>query len=63
MPGLVSRVMVSEGQKVTAGQILCLLEAMKMENTVCAERDGVLATVHVRAGETVENDTVLFTFR
>ncbi|MBF0095934.1 MAG: acetyl/propionyl/methylcrotonyl-CoA carboxylase subunit alpha [Magnetococcales bacterium] len=63
MPGLVSRVMVSEGQKVTSGQILCLLEAMKMENTLCAERDGIIATVHVRAGETVENDTVLFTFR
>ncbi|MBF0183337.1 MAG: acetyl/propionyl/methylcrotonyl-CoA carboxylase subunit alpha [Magnetococcales bacterium] len=63
MPGLVSRVMVSEGQKVSAGQILCLLEAMKMENTLCAERDGIVATVHVRAGETVENDAVLFTFR
>ncbi|MBF0612215.1 MAG: acetyl/propionyl/methylcrotonyl-CoA carboxylase subunit alpha [Magnetococcales bacterium] len=62
MPGLVRKVMVQEGQKVVQGDPLCLLEAMKMENTLCAEKDATVQKVHVAENETVEADAVLITF-
>ncbi|MBF0417998.1 MAG: acetyl/propionyl/methylcrotonyl-CoA carboxylase subunit alpha [Magnetococcales bacterium] len=62
MPGLVREVMSVVGHKVAQGDPLCVLEAMKMENTLRAEKDGVVAVVHVKAGDTVEADAVLFTF-
>ncbi|MEO5346952.1 MAG: hypothetical protein H7834_11330 [Magnetococcus sp. YQC-9] len=62
MPGLVREVMTVVGHKVAQGDPLCVLEAMKMENTLRAEKDGVVAVVHVKAGDTVEADAVLFTF-
>ncbi|MBF0213331.1 MAG: acetyl/propionyl/methylcrotonyl-CoA carboxylase subunit alpha [Magnetococcales bacterium] len=62
MPGLVRQVMTVAGHKVSQGDPLCVLEAMKMENTIRAEKDGVVAVVHVRAGDTVEAEAVLFTF-
>ncbi|MBF0341844.1 MAG: acetyl/propionyl/methylcrotonyl-CoA carboxylase subunit alpha [Magnetococcales bacterium] len=62
MPGLVREVMTVEGHKVAQGDPLCVLEAMKMENTIRAEKDGVVAKVHVKTGDTVEADAVLFTF-
>jgi propionyl-CoA carboxylase alpha chain len=63
MPGLVRQVMVVPGQKVTHGQTLFLLEAMKMENPIYAEKDGIVETVHVRADDTVEAEAVLVTFK
>ncbi|MBF0462078.1 MAG: acetyl/propionyl/methylcrotonyl-CoA carboxylase subunit alpha [Magnetococcales bacterium] len=62
MPGLVCQVLVESGQAVRQGDALCVLEAMKMKNTLHAEKAGVVTTVHVRVGETVESDAVLFTF-
>ena len=54
MPGQVVEVMVAEGDAVTAGQALVILEAMKMEIRVTAPADGVVATVMVNAGDVVE---------
>jgi propionyl-CoA carboxylase alpha chain len=48
-----------EGDEVKAGDELAVLEAMKMENTLRAERNGVVAKVHFKAGESVEVDEVI----
>ena len=54
MPGIVREVMVAPGQEVAKGQALLILEAMKMQNEVRAERGGVVASLFVSAGDTVE---------
>ncbi len=61
MPGRVVQVMVAEGDSVSAGQGVVVVEAMKMENELRAERDGVVAKVHVKVGDTVESSAVLIT--
>jgi pyruvate carboxylase len=59
MPGLVVRVAVTPGEPVMAGQKLVMLEAMKMETTVYAERAGIVADVAVQAGTQVEAGDLL----
>jgi propionyl-CoA carboxylase alpha chain len=59
MPGTVVRVGVAVGEKVTAGQGLVWLEAMKMEHTISAPADGVLVELSVAAGQQVELGAVL----
>ena len=54
MPGLISRVLVCQGDKVISGQKLFTLEAMKMETTVCAALAGTVAEVALGAGAQVE---------
>ena len=61
MPGNILDVRASAGQAVKAGDILFILEAMKMENEICAPRDGAVTSVCVAKGEVVETDTVLCT--
>jgi acetyl/propionyl-CoA carboxylase alpha subunit len=61
MPGLVVEVPVAEGQAVSAGDILVVLESMKMQNELKSPRAGVIARVRVRAGETVEQGQVMVT--
>jgi biotin carboxyl carrier protein len=53
MPGVVRKLMIAEGERVEAGQVLLLLEAMKMEIRVSAPGAGVVEKVLVREGETV----------
>ncbi|MCS6780373.1 MAG: acetyl/propionyl/methylcrotonyl-CoA carboxylase subunit alpha [Geminicoccaceae bacterium] len=62
MPGLIVSVAVQPGDEVKAGQDLCILEAMKMENVLRAERDGRVEEVRVRPRDTVAADQVLITF-
>ena len=50
------------GQEVKAGQELCVLEAMKMENVLRAERDGVVDEIKIEPRDTVAADQVLLTF-
>ncbi|WIM85913.1 biotin carboxylase N-terminal domain-containing protein [Candidatus Mycobacterium wuenschmannii] len=59
MPGSVIRLPVAEGEKVSAGQKLVVLEAMKMEHTVASPIDGVLSTLPVQVGHQVSTGDVL----
>ena len=59
MPGLVVEVSVTEGQKVKAGDVICALEAMKMETAVHAEKDGTVAKIHAPAGTQVDSKDLL----
>ena len=59
MPGTINAVNVTAGQAVKKGDILCILEAMKMENEIMASRDGVVASVNVTKGATVASGDVL----
>ena len=59
MPGLVTQVLVREGDPVTPGQPLVIVEAMKMEHVIRAVRSGVVRAVRVREGEQVEGGTLV----
>ena len=59
MPGSILSVNVSNGQTVRAGEVLFILEAMKMENDIVAPCDGIVKQVLVTKGTTVETDQVL----
>ena len=59
MPGTILSVNCSVGQSVKKGDVLCVLEAMKMENEIYAPRDGVVAAVSASKGESVESGKVL----
>jgi biotin carboxyl carrier protein len=54
MPGRVRRAAAAAGERVTRGQVLLVLEAMKMEHAIRAPRDGVVRAVHVREGDLVD---------
>jgi len=60
MPGRVVKILVGEGQEVKTGDGLVVLEAMKMENEIKAERDGVVKKVAVKEGQAVDGGDVLF---
>ena len=62
MPGSVASVAVAEGQKVCAGDLLLTLEAMKMETSIHAERDGEIARVAAPAGTQVEAKDLLLVY-
>jgi biotin carboxyl carrier protein len=61
MPGRVVRVMVAAGAEIEAGQTLCVIEAMKMENEVKAKAACTVVEVHASEGATVEGNAKLFT--
>jgi glutaconyl-CoA/methylmalonyl-CoA decarboxylase subunit gamma len=62
IPGVILSVAVQSGASVTPGQELCVLEAMKMRNPICAGRAGVIQTVHVTVGKHVQHREVLMEF-
>ena len=61
MPGTVTHVAVSVGDAVEAGAALVVLEAMKMEHTIRADSDGVVAGLHVSVGQSVDAHTLVAT--
>lgn len=61
MPGLIVSVPVSEGQAVKKGDILIILESMKMQNELKSPRDGTVARVRAKGGDSVEQNQVLMT--
>ena len=63
MPGTVVNVQVSSGDSVTKGQVLLVLEAMKMENEIMSPRDGVVAGVHVNKGDSVDSGKLLISLQ
>jgi len=62
MPGLVVSITVGEGQEVKAGETLAVVEAMKMENILRAERDGTIKKIRVKKGDSVAVDAVIMEF-
>ena len=61
MPGKILSLKASAGQAVKKGEVIMLLEAMKMENEICAPQDGTIAGFNVAAGDMVEAGDVLAT--
>jgi len=59
MPGVISGLNAKEGQQVTAGDVLCSIEAMKMETAIHAEIDGVIAEVLVKPGDQIDAKDLL----
>lgn len=63
LPGVIVAIDVQPGDTVKSGQQVCILEAMKMKNTIRSDRDGVIAQVNVNAGDLVKHNQPLFTFK
>lgn len=61
LPGTILKFMVNEGDKVEIGQPVALLEAMKMENTIEAERNGTVTKIHVSPGDSVLESSEILT--
>ena len=62
LPGTVVEILAKTGQQVKEGDTLIVLEAMKMNNNLTAERDGVVKAILVEEGEAVKENTPLVTF-
>jgi propionyl-CoA carboxylase alpha chain len=62
MPGLVVSIAVAEGQEVKVGETLAVVEAMKMENVLRAERDGTVKSIEVKPGDSLAVDAVIMEF-
>ena len=62
MPGLVISIDVAEGQEVKAGETLAVVEAMKMQNVLRAERDGTVKAIHAKPGATLAVDALILEF-
>ncbi len=62
MPGLVVSIAVTEGQEVKAGETLAIVEAMKMQNVLRAERDATVKTIRVKPGDSLAVDAVIMEF-
>ncbi len=62
MPGVVVDILVSEGEEVQDGQALVIVEAMKMENTLRAEKKAVISKIHVTKGDNLAVDDVIMEF-
>ena len=62
MPGLIVEVLVKEGQEVSKGDSLLILEAMKMENVIKAAGDGIITKIQAKQGDSVEKNQLLISF-
>jgi propionyl-CoA carboxylase alpha chain len=62
MPGLLKSLAVRQGQEIKAGEALCTVEAMKMENVLRAERDGTVAKIFAAAGDSLAVDQKIIEF-
>ena len=60
MPGIIRNIDVAVGDRVKEGDILCLLEAMKMENPIVASVCGIIAEIYVSDGQAVKRGQALF---
>ena len=59
MPGKIIRILAAEGDRVAEGDVICILEAMKMENELKAPRAGIVKKLHVQEGQDVVRGAVL----
>lgn len=62
IPGMITEVLVQVGQSVTTGQPLCVLDAMKMSNTIYAARNGDIAHITISVGQHVKHSDIMFEF-
>jgi len=62
MPGLVRSIAVTEGQEVKVGEALAVVEAMKMENVLRAERDATVKSIRVKPGDSLAVDAIIMEF-
>ncbi|MGB7875642.1 MAG: biotin/lipoyl-containing protein [Anaerolineales bacterium] len=62
LPGTVTEIFVLPGAQVETGQVVCVIEAMKMKNTIRANRTGTIASVSVSPGQSVKHKQVLVEF-
>ena len=60
MPGVILSIKVNQGDNINTGDVLCVLEAMKLENELQAEKSGVLKEIRVTQGQNVNAGDVLF---
>ena len=63
MPGLLVDVAVSVGQHVQAGEKVAVIEAMKMETVIYADRSGIVDKLYVKAGESIDAQQLLFVIK
>ncbi len=63
LPGVIVAILVKPGDKVSRGQELCTLEAMKMKNAIRANHDGIVETIDVNMGDLVSHGQALMTFK
>jgi glutaconyl-CoA decarboxylase len=63
MPGTIVNVMVKVGDQVKKGQVLLVLEAMKMENEIMSPKDAVIAAVHVNKSDSVDSGTLMISLQ
>lgn len=61
LPGTVLNIVAKEGQNLNAGDVVMIIEAMKMENEIVAPNAGSLAAIHVKKGDSVQAGDLLFT--
>ena len=59
MPGLIVAILINEGQEVKKGQVMLILESMKMQNELKAPRDGIMGRIRIKVGESVEQRQTL----
>ena len=62
IPGTIMEVLVKEGQQVHRGDALCVLDSMKMNNTICAANDGIVKKVHITVGQSIGKDALMVEF-
>ena len=62
IPGTIMSVMVKKGQQVKRGDALCVLDSMKMNNTICATCNGIVKKVYIEEGESVGKDAPMVEF-
>lgn len=63
IPGTILSILVKEGQQVKRGDALCVLDSMKMNNTICATDDGIVKKVYIKAGESIAKDAPMVEFK
>lgn len=59
LPGTITKLNVKNGQNIKRGEVLCILEAMKMENEIIAPADGTIIKTEVQQGSAVQTDDIL----
>ena len=59
LPGMIMQMLVKEGDKISANQIVMKMEAMKMENDIKSDKDGIIEKIHVNQGDAILENTVL----